>query len=183
MRFTETRLQGAYVVDIEPRPDDRGFFSRTYCSREFLEHGLTAKVAQCNLSYNHSAGTLRGMHMQVPPASEAKLVRCTRGAIFDAIVDMREGSPTHLEHIGVELSADNRRALFVPEGFAHGYLTLTDDAEVEYQVSEFYTPNTEHGFRHDDPRLGIAWPRPVTLVSDKDRDWPLIDELVGEAMR
>lgn len=174
MRFTEAPIAGVFVVDIEPRTDDRGFFSRTYCMREFESQGLTARLVQTNLSYNYTAGTLRGMHMQVAPAQESKLVRCTRGAIHDVIVDMREESDTYLRHFGVDLTAENHRALFVPEGFAHGYLTLADDAEVEYHVSEFYTPEAERGFRHDDPAFGIKWPRQVTQVSAKDAAWPLI---------
>src|SRR5688572_1245749 len=145
MRFTETKLAGAFLLDIEPREDERGFFARTFCRREFTAHGLSPAVVQCNSSYNHARGTLRGMHYQLPPAAEAKLVRCIRGAIYDVIVDLRPGSATYLEHVGVELTADNRRQLYVPELFAHGYLTLTDGAEVAYQVSEFYAPGAERG--------------------------------------
>jgi dTDP-4-dehydrorhamnose 3,5-epimerase len=174
VKFTEAPIAGVFVIDIEPHMDDRGFFSRTYCAREFEEHGLTTSLVQTNVSYNHVAGTLRGMHMQVEPAREAKLVRCTHGGIHDVIVDMREESDTYLQHFGVDLTAESRRALYVPEGFAHGYLTLTDDAEVEYHVSEFYTPEAERGFRHDDPAFGIEWPRKVTRISPKDAGWPLI---------
>jgi dTDP-4-dehydrorhamnose 3,5-epimerase len=182
MIFTETELPGAFVIDLDARRDERGFFARTFCQQEFEAHGLEPVVAQCNLSYNHAAGTLRGMHLQVEPAPEAKLVRCTAGAIYDVIVDLRPGSPTRLRHVGVELTARNRRALYVPGMFAHGYLTLTDDAEVTYQVSEFYTPGAERGLRHDDPALGIAWPVPVTVISEKDASWPLI-EAVEEVRR
>lgn len=176
MIFTETRLPGAFILDIERRGDERGFFARTFCQHEFARHGLQYDVAQCNLSYNHRGGTVRGLHFQFPPAAETKLVRCTRGAILDVIVDLRPESPTYLQHVAVELSADNRRALFVPERFAHGYQTLEDDTETVYQVGEFYTPEAEGGLRHDDPRLGIAWPRPPQDLSDKDRAWPLLEQ-------
>jgi dTDP-4-dehydrorhamnose 3,5-epimerase len=175
MKFTETSCTGAWIVDIEEISDDRGFFARTFCRDEFLANGLLDVVAQCNLSFNHQAGTLRGMHYQLPPAAETKLIRCTRGAIYDVIVDLRPGSDTYLQHVGVELSAENRRALYVPQLFAHGYQALTDDAEVTYQVTEFYTPGHERGIRHDDPALGISWPQPVTVISAKDASWPDFD--------
>ncbi|PIG93879.1 dTDP-4-dehydrorhamnose 3,5-epimerase [Gloeocapsopsis sp. IPPAS B-1203] len=178
MRFSETSLKGAYIIDIEEKPDHRGFFARTYCAEEFAAHGLKATVAQCNLSFNHHKGTLRGMHYQVAPACETKLVRCISGAIYDVIVDMRPQSPTYLQHIGVELSAQNRRALYVPEMFAHGYQALTDGAEVVYQVGEFYTPGYERGLRYDDPVLGIDWPIPVSEISAKDAAWALLDSLL-----
>ena len=174
MRFIETPLKGAVVIELEEKPDPRGFFARSFCAREMAEHRLRHEVAQCNLSFNHKAGTLRGMHYQVSPATEAKLVRCTRGAIHDVIVDLRPGSPTYLKHFGVELSAENRRALYVPEMFAHGYQALTDGAEVTYQVSQEYTPGCERGLRHDDPALGIRWPMAVTVISEKDAAWPLL---------
>lgn len=172
MIFTETKLKGAFVLDLELRSDDRGGFARTYCAKEFEAHGLKPSVAQCNLSFNYKAGTLRGMHYQIPPAAETKLVRCTKGAIYDVIIDLRPDSPTYLQHFGVELTADNRRALYVPELFAHGYQALTDDAEVVYQVGEFYTPGYERGIRYDDPTFAIAWPIPVTVMSEKDQSWP-----------
>jgi dTDP-4-dehydrorhamnose 3,5-epimerase len=172
MKFTETPLKGAFVVELEERRDERGLFARSFCAREFAEHGLKPAVAQCNLSYNHKAGTMRGMHYQTPPAAEAKLVRCTRGRIYDAIIDLRPDSETYLQHFGIELSEDNRTALYVPELFAHGYQALTDGAEVFYQVSEFYTPGQERGLRYDDPAFGIRWPMPVTVISEKDRSWP-----------
>lgn len=175
MIFHETALGGAFVVEVERRGDERGFFARTFDVQEFAAHGLKPGVAQCNLSFNHRAGTLRGMHYQVPPAAETKLVRCTRGAVLDVIVDLRPGSPTYLQHVAVELSEDNRRALYVPELFAHGYQTLTDGAEVSYHVGEFYTPGFERGLRPDDPRLGIRWPLPVTVISEKDAAWPLLE--------
>ena len=179
MLFSETPLSNAFVIDLEQKPDSRGFFARSFCAAEFEAHGLKPVVAQCNLSFNHRRGTLRGMHYQVPPAAEAKLVRCTRGAIYDVIVDLRPDSPTYMQHFGVELSEENRRALYVPEMFAHGYQALTDGAEVTYQVSEAYTPGCERGLRHDDPALGIVWPIPVTVISDKDRAWPLLGTSVA----
>ncbi len=171
MIFSETPLKGAYVIDLETRSDERGFFARNFCMREFEAHGLKPVVAQGNLSYNHKAGTMRGMHYQLPPAAETKLVRCTRGAIYDAIIDLRPDSETYLQHFGLELSEDNRRALYVPELFAHGYQALSDGAEVTYQVSEFYAPGMERGLRYDDPSFDIAWPLPVTVISDKDAAW------------
>lgn len=173
MIFTETKLKGAFIIDVELLADQRGAFTRTFCAKEFEQYGLKPIVAQCNLSFNHKAGTLRGLHYQLPPAAETKLVRCTRGAIYDVIVDMRSESPTYRQHIGVELTADNRRALYVPELFAHGYQALTDGAEVIYQVGEFYTPGYERGLRYDDPTFGITWPLPVTVISEKDASWPL----------
>jgi dTDP-4-dehydrorhamnose 3,5-epimerase len=174
--ITETPLGGAFIVDIEPLADPRGFFARTFDAREFSARGMRPDVVQCNLSYNHARGTLRGLHMQLPPATEPKLVRCTRGAIHDVIVDMRPDSPTYLRHFAVELTAENRRQLYVPDMFAHGYLTLTEAAEVAYNVGEYYTPGAERGLRHDDPALGVAWPVPIAVISDKDRGWPLLDE-------
>jgi dTDP-4-dehydrorhamnose 3,5-epimerase len=171
MQFTETGLEGAWIVDVEPMSDDRGFFGRTWCAKEFAEHGMVADMAQCNVSYNHRKGTLRGLHYQVPPAAEAKFVRCTAGAVHDVIVDVRPGSGTYLRWVGVDLTAENRRALYVPPMFAHGYLTLTDGAEVIYQVSEFYTPGAERGARYDDPAFGIDWPVAIEVVSEKDAGW------------
>ena len=175
MIFTETALRGAFTVDLEEKPDDRGFFARTFSRDEAEAHGLNPDVIQCNVSLNHRAGTVRGMHYQVEPAAETKLVRCTHGAILDVILDLRPGSPTYLEHVAVELTRENRRALYVPALFAHGYQTLTDDAEVSYQVGEYYTPGFERGLRHDDPALAIEWPLPVTVISEKDATWPLFD--------
>jgi dTDP-4-dehydrorhamnose 3,5-epimerase len=171
MQFTETGLEGAWIVDVEPMSDDRGFFGRTWCAKEFAEHGMVADMAQCNVSYNHRKGTLRGLHYQVPPAAEAKFVRCTAGAVHDVIVDVRPGSGTYLQWVGVDLTAENRRALYVPPMFAHGYLTLTDGAEVIYQVSEFYTPGAERGARYDDPAFGIDWPVAIEVLSEKDAGW------------
>jgi dTDP-4-dehydrorhamnose 3,5-epimerase len=172
--LTPTGLAGCVVVDLERREDDRGFFARTFCRAEFAAAGLEPLVEQCNLSYNHRAGTLRGMHWQVEPAPEAKLVRCTAGAVLDQVVDVRPGSPTYLRSFAVELTAENRRALYVPPLLAHGYQTLVDGAEVTYQVSAAYTPGTERGLRHDDPALGLSWPLPVSVVSPKDASWPLV---------
>jgi dTDP-4-dehydrorhamnose 3,5-epimerase len=175
MIFTETELPGAYLIDVERREDDRGFFARAWCRQEFEAHGLIARVAQANISYNRRKATLRGLHYQLPPFAEAKLVRCTRGAIYDVIVDLRVDSPTYLRWLGVELTADQHRMLYVPEGFAHGFLTLEDHTEVTYQVSQFYTPAAERGIRYDDPALGIRWPLEVQVISEKDRSWPRLN--------
>ncbi|MGG6241934.1 dTDP-4-dehydrorhamnose 3,5-epimerase [Nodosilinea sp. AN01ver1] len=172
MIFEATNLKDAFVIDLEIRSDDRGGFARTFCAKEFEEHGLKPMVAQCNMSFNYKKGTLRGMHYQLAPAAETKLVRCTRGAIYDVIIDIRPDSPTYMQHFGIELTADNRKALYVPELFAHGYQALTDDAEVIYQVGEFYSPGYEQGIRYDDPTFGIEWPIPVTVISEKDAKWP-----------
>jgi dTDP-4-dehydrorhamnose 3,5-epimerase len=172
MIFTETKLKGAYTIDIQRHEDHRGFFARGWCQREFEEHGLVPQVVQSNISYNIARGTLRGMHYQVEPYGETKLVRCTRGAVHDVIVDLRPDSPTYLQWLGVDLSAENYRMLFVPVGFAHGFQTLTDDVEVTYQVSQFYAPASERGARYNDPAFGIEWPLTVQVISDKDRSWP-----------
>lgn len=172
MIFTKTALAGATIIDLERREDERGYFARTYCEREFAEHGLAARMVQSNVSLTRQAGTLRGMHFQAAPHAEDKLVRCARGAVWDAIVDIRPESPTYCQWIGVELSDANGRMLLVPQGFAHGFVSLTDDAVVLYQVSEFYTPGAERGARHDDPAFGIRWPIPIRAMSDKDRSWP-----------
>jgi dTDP-4-dehydrorhamnose 3,5-epimerase len=172
MIFKPTPLAGAMIVEPEFRVDDRGGFARSYCAREFSAAGLEALVVQCNISFNHQKGTLRGMHFQRPPASESKLVRCTRGAIFDCIIDLRPDSETYLKHFGIELTDRNHLALFVPKGFAHGYLTLTDDTEITYQVSEFYTPGLESGIRWNDPLFGIKWPAEMLQISPKDAVWP-----------
>ena len=176
MIFRETRLPGAFIVDLEPRTDERGFFARAFCQREFEAHGLKPVIAQANISFNYRRGTVRGLHFQHPPHAETKFVRCSRGAIVDVIVDLRPDSPTYLQHVAVELTADNRRGLYVPERVAHGYQVLEDNTETTYQVGEFYTPGAEDGLRYDDPRLGIDWPLPVTDMSDKDRRWPLLAE-------
>ena len=183
MIFTETTLSGAFIIDLERREDDRGFFARAFCQNEFTDHGLKPLIAQANIAFNKRKGTLRGMHFQFPPAAETKLVRCTRGAIVDIIVDLRPESPTYLQHVAVELSADNHRALYVPERFAHGYQVLEDITETSYQVGEFYTPEAEGGLRHDDPRLGLTWPLPVTEITEKDRASPLLSENEQEIAR
>lgn len=172
MRFVATRLKGAYLIEPEIRADERGFFARAFCRREFLAHGLNPELVQCNLSFNPASGTLRGMHYQRAPHTEAKLVRCTAGAICDVILDLRPGSPTFTQWAAVELSAGNRRLLYVPEGFAHGYQTLTEGAEVFYQVSAFYHPGSEGGVRWDDPAFKIEWPLPVSSISAKDASYP-----------
>jgi len=183
MIFTETRLRGAFTIDVEPREDSRGFFARVFCQRELEEHGLKPVIAQANIAFNRRKGTLRGMHFQYPPAAETKLVRATRGAILDIIVDLRPESPTYLQHVAVELTADNRRALFVPERFAHGYQVLEDGTETSYQVGEFYAPDAEGGLRFDDRRLGLAWLLPVGEVSPKDGAWKTLDEIEPELRR
>ena len=176
MIFHETELSGAFIVDLDKMEDDRGYFARAYCAREFEEHGIEPRVMQANMSYSAKKGTLRGMHYQVPPASEPKFIRCVRGAIWDVIIDMRPDSPTYMEHIGVELSADNRRALYIPDMFAHGNQALTDDVELFYLVGEFYTPGCERGVRYSDPTIGIEWPLPVSVISEKDQGWPLLKQ-------
>jgi len=183
MIFTETTLRGAFIVDLESREDTRGFFARAFCQQEFTAHGLKPTIAQANIASNRRKGTLRGMHFQYPPAAETKLVRCTRGAILDVIVDLRPESPSYLDHVAVELTADNYRALYVPERFAHGYQVLCDHTDTSYQVGEFYTPGCEGGLRHDDRRLGLTWPLPITAISDKDRSWQPLDEIERELRR
>jgi dTDP-4-dehydrorhamnose 3,5-epimerase len=170
--FTETGLSGAFIVDVERHVDERGFFARSWCNREFDERGLNPSVVQCNVSGNKVKGTLRGMHYQVAPHAEVKLVRCTKGSIYDVIVDLRASSPTFLRHVCVELTADNHRALYIPEGFAHGFMTLQDDSEVFYQMSALYEPSAARGVRWNDPIFGIAWPLPVSVVSTRDREYP-----------
>jgi dTDP-4-dehydrorhamnose 3,5-epimerase len=172
MIFNKTALPGAVIVDLERREDSRGYFARAYCEREFEANGLPTRMVQTNTSLTRSAGTLRGMHYQLAPHAEDKLVRCIRGAIWDVIVDVRPDSPMYCKWIGVELSETNDRMLLVPKGFAHGFVTLTDDAAVTYQVSAFYTQSAEAGARHDDPAFAIDWPVPVLDMSDKDRNWP-----------
>jgi len=171
MRFTETALPGAFIVDIERHEDERGFFARSWCMQEFRDRDLNPCVVQCNVSWNRSKGTLRGMHYQAAPHAEVKLVRCTRGSVHDVIIDLREKSPTFRRHVGVELSADNYRALYIPEGLAHGFLTLQDDSEVFYQMSAFYEPSAARGVRWNDPAFGIAWPLAVSVISHRDRDY------------
>ena len=175
MRFAETELSGAFVIDLELREDERGFFARGFCQHEFEDHGLKPLIAQANIAYNRRKGTVRGMHFQIPPAAETKLVRSTRGAILDTIVDLRPESPTFLRNVSVELTEDNHRALYVPERFAHGYQVLVDETEASYQVGEFYSPDHERALPHNDPRLGLTWPLPVTVISEKDRNAPPLE--------
>jgi len=176
MIFTDTHLAGAFIIDLERRGDHRGFFARTFCEAEFAAHGLNTRIVQANLSSNYRRGTVRGLHFQFPPHAETKLVRCTRGAMLDVIVDLRPESPTYLQHVGVELTAENGRALYVPERFAHGYQALADDTDTFYQVGHAYTPAAEGGIAFDDPRLAIAWPLPPADVSDRDRQWQPLSE-------
>lgn len=176
MIFSQTRLEGAYTIDIEPHEDPRGFFARVWCRKEFEEQGLATGLAQSSIAYNHKKGTLRGMHYQQAPHQEIKLVRCTKGAVYDVIIDLREGSNTFRQWVGVELSEDNRRTLYVPEGFAHGYVTLKDDSELFYQMSEFYVPGSGTGVRWNDPALAIEWPDVGDImIADRDQAWPLLD--------
>ena len=171
MIFVETPLRGAFTIDLERYEDERGFFARTFCVNEFTNHGLNPKVVQCNLSSNSKAGTLRGMHFQKGPAGEAKLVRCVRGAIHDVVVDLRSESPTYRQSYAVQLTMENRRALYIPESFGHGFQTLVDDTEVEYQMSEFHAQQDARGFRYDDAAFSIRWPRSVSMISTQDLNW------------
>ena len=169
MIFTETKLNGAYVIELDRIEDDRGFFARSWCAREFADHGLDATLKQCNISFNRKRGTLRGMHYQAAPFEEVRLVRCTRGRIHDVIIDLRPQSPTYMQHFAIILSDDQRNLLYVPKGFAHGFITLHDDVEVFYQISEFYQPEYARGVRWNDPAFGIQWPLQVAAISDRDQ--------------
>ncbi|HXY02764.1 MAG TPA: dTDP-4-dehydrorhamnose 3,5-epimerase [Terriglobales bacterium] len=172
MIFRETRLAGAFVIEPEKLEDDRGFFARSWCEREFAEHKLNPRIAQCNISRNKKKGTLRGMHYQVAPHTEAKLVRCTQGAIFDVIIDLRAGSPTFKQHLAETLTAQNHKMLYVPEGMAHGFQSLEDNSEVFYQISEFYAPQYARGVRWNDPAFGISWPITDPIMLERDRNYP-----------
>jgi dTDP-4-dehydrorhamnose 3,5-epimerase len=183
MLFNETKLSGAFVIELKRLEDSRGFFARAFCQNEFAEHGLKPLIAQANVAFNRRKGTLRGMHFQYPPAAETKLVRCTRGAILDIIVDLRPESPTYLEHVAVELSEENDKSLYVPERFAHGYQALRDDTETSYQVGEFYTPAAEGGLMYNDPALGLDWPLPVAIISEKDQGFELLKTAEPEVKR
>jgi len=178
MIFKETTLKGSFIIDFEPIADERGFFARSFCQREFASHKLNAHIAQCNISFNKNRGTLRGMHFQKAPEAEAKLVRCTQGSIYDVIIDLRPESPTYCHWIAVELTADNYRALYIPEGLAHGFQTLVDNSEVFYQMSVFYAPEFASGVRWDDPAFGITWPLTDPIISDKDRLYPLLNRVL-----
>jgi dTDP-4-dehydrorhamnose 3,5-epimerase len=172
MKFTPTDIQDVFIVELEKREDDRGFFARGFCQREFEEHGMIPQVVQANISYNKYKGTLRGMHYQVSPCEETKFLRCTKGSVYDVIIDMRPESKTYKKWIGVELTDQNYKMLYVPRNFAHGFQTLEDETEVMYLVSEFYAPQTERGVRYNDPSFNIQWPLAVAQISDKDAGWP-----------
>jgi len=169
--FKELPLAGAFLIEPERIGDERGFFARTWCRREFEARGLSTEIVQCNVSFNPKKGTLRGMHYQAPPHEEVKIVRCTMGSVYDVIVDLRPDSPTRRKWVGLELTGENRRMLYVPKGFAHGFLTLVDNAEVFYQISEFYHPESARGVRWDDPALGIRWPQAPQVMSERDRSY------------
>jgi dTDP-4-dehydrorhamnose 3,5-epimerase len=175
MIFREASVAGVFVIDLEPRTDERGFFARCFCEHELAAHGLPTRFPQCNISRNKRRGTLRGMHFQADPAPEAKLVRCVTGAVYDVVVDLREGSPTRLHWIGVDLSADDARAVFVPAGMAHGFITLVGDSDVFYHMSDFFRPEAARGFRWDDPSFAIQWPLPPRVISPRDASFPDFD--------
>jgi dTDP-4-dehydrorhamnose 3,5-epimerase len=170
--FRETPLQGSFLIEPDRLADERGFFARTYCYRELEEHGMNPRVVQCSISYSKQRGTLRGIHYQGEDGEEAKLVRCTAGAIFDVMVDLRKASKTYLEHFTARLDSENRLMLFVPEGFAHGFVTLEDGTEVTYQMSEFYRPGAAMGIRWNDPALGVRWPFDPVVISERDQGYP-----------
>jgi dTDP-4-dehydrorhamnose 3,5-epimerase len=172
VRVIETRIPGAWRIELDRRQDDRGFFARSFCEREFADRGLAIRYPQCNISYNKARGTLRGMHFQRPPEPEIKVVRCLRGSVYDVILDLRPDSSSYLQWEAFELTEDNRNALYIPEGCAHGFQTLTDDAELFYQMGAFYAPDCNDGVRWDDPAFGIAWPLADPILSDKDRSYP-----------
>ncbi len=175
MTFNPLVLPGAFTIDVHPFQDKRGFFTRTFCCNEFAGHNLIQNFVQANHSGTHGKGVIRGMHFQYPPFGETKLIKCVQGAIFDVIVDVRKGSPTFLQWVGAELSAENKRMMYVPVGFAHGFQTLSDYSEITYMVSNFYSKENEGGIKFDDPKIGIKWPLPVSLVSDKDMKIPCVD--------
>jgi dTDP-4-dehydrorhamnose 3,5-epimerase len=183
MRFVETKLQGTFILELERRKDDRGFFARSFCQREFAEHGLNPVIAQANFLFSRRKGTLRGMHFQFPPTADSKIVTVTRGAIVDIIVDLRPESPTYLQHLAVELTADSHRSLFVPERFAHGCQSLEDSTEFTYLAGEYYAPQSVGGLAHNDPALGLAWPLPVTHISSQDLSWKPLTEIEPELKR
>jgi dTDP-4-dehydrorhamnose 3,5-epimerase len=172
MKFTETELKGSFIIEPEILEDERGFFARTWCRKEFEQQDLNPDLVQCNISFNRQRGTLRGMHYQDPPCEETKLVRCTLGAIYDVIIDLRPSSLTYKKWISMELTAENRKMIYIPEGFSHGFITLTDNTEVFYQMSEFYDPKYARGVRWNDPAFNIDWPHEVTVISEKDMQYP-----------
>jgi len=175
MNFTQTKLAGAYVVTLELRADERGFFARVWCTNEFKDNGLNPNLVQSSISFNAKRGTLRGMHWQNAPFAEAKIVRCTMGSIFDVIIDLRENSPTYKEHFGINLTSENRTMLYIPVGFAHGFFTLSDNTELQYQMSEFYHPECQRGLRWNDPAFAITWPETVNIISERDNSYPDFD--------
>lgn len=174
MKFTPTSIAGAFLIELEPHADHRGSFARSFCAREFAEHGLKLDIVQCNLARTRYAGVIRGLHFQIPPAAEHKLVRCVTGAVFDALVDMRENSPTYRATYWVRLDTENRSSLFVPAGVAHGYQALLDNTEFQYMTNEYYAPGAERGVRYSDPALAIPWPLPERDVTERDKGWPLL---------
>jgi dTDP-4-dehydrorhamnose 3,5-epimerase len=183
MIFTETKLKGAFIIDVERREDERGFFGRAWCKKEFEEHGLNSNAVQANVSFNKNLGTLRGMHYQAAPFSESKTVRCTSGSIFDVIVDLRADSPTFKQWIGAELTGKSFRMMYVPEGFAHGFITLEDNTSVYYLVTQYYSPGAEAGLKFDDPAFNITWPIPPILLSDKDKMHPpFVDKSLNKVL-
>lgn len=175
MMFRTTTLPGVFIIEPERREDRRGFFARTWCQEEFAAHGLNPRLVQCSVSLNLLRGTLRGMHYQAPPHAEAKLIRCTQGAIWDVALDLRPDSPTFRQHVGAELTSENRLALYMPEGVAHGFQTLEDDTEVLYQMSAAYAPDAARGVRFDDPAFAIRWPIPEPILLDRDREYPSVE--------
>lgn len=183
MIFTETKLKGAFVIDLDRKQDSRGFFARTFCQQEFKAHGLKPVIAQANLAHNAKKGTIRGMHFQFPPAAETKLVRCTRGAILDFIIDLRPESLTYLQHTTVELNEENQRSLYIPERFAHGYQALRDNTDTNYIFGEYYSPENEGGIVYNDPRFALHWPLPLSVISEKDRQFKPFDQTEGEIKR
>jgi len=180
MIFKELKIKDAYLIDLEKKEDDRGFFARTFCSQAFEEKGLMSRILQMNISYSKKTGTLRGMHYQIPPYAEAKLIRCLYGSIYDAMIDLRPDSPTFKQWLGIKLCSSNRQMVYVPEGCAHGFQTLADHTEVLYQVSAPFTPEAERGLRWDDPSFDIKWPLSVTVISGKDKSHPLFMKKCGE---
>lgn len=172
MNFRETALRGALIIELERKEDHRGFFARTWCAEEFAAHGLNPKLVQCSISYNKKKGTLRGMHYQAVPYEETKLVRCTAGAIYDVIIDLRPNSPTYTKHVAATLTAQNHHMLYIPEGFAHGFQTLEDHTEVSYQMSEYYVSKFARGVRWNDPAFSIQWPEDVRIITDRDSHYP-----------
>ena len=176
MKFIETELKGAYIIEPERLEDERGFFARTFCQKEFEAQGLNPGLVQCSISHNKRKGTIRGMHYQVAPMAETRLVRCTKGAIYDVIIDLRTGSPTYCQSLAEDLDSENSRMIYIPEGFAHGFQTLEDDTEVFYQMSEFYSPEHARGVRWDDPAFGIRWPLDMKIISKKDKNYPLMSQ-------